>query len=219
MKVLLMGASGMLGQGILRECLLDDSVDKVLSITRRASSCAHAKFSEIVLADLTRIGQLGRDLEGYDACFDSLGVSSAGMSEAEYTRQTYDLTLTIAKALVQRNPGMTFIYVSGAGTDAGEHGRVMWARVKGRTENALLGLGFKSAYMFRPAAIQPLHGARSKTPAYRLLYALMGPIMPLLKRAWPQYITTTEQVARAMLSVARNGAPKRVLESDDINAL
>jgi uncharacterized protein YbjT (DUF2867 family) len=219
MKVMLLGASGMVGQGVLRECLLDNGVEKVLSIGRSASACTHAKFAEIVLADLTRIEGLGSALEGYDVCFDSLGASSAGMSEADYTQQTYELTLTIARTLVSRNPGMTFIYVSGARTDSSERGRVMWARVKGRTENALLALPFKAAYMFRPAAIQPLHGVRSKTAAYRVFYALLEPIMPFLKRAWPQYVTTTEQVARAMLKVAREGAPERVLETADINAL
>jgi uncharacterized protein YbjT (DUF2867 family) len=219
MKVMLFGASGMVGQSILRECLLDDGVQKVLSVGRSAIGCTHSKFVEIVLADLMRIADVDRALEGYDTCFDSLGVSSAGMSEARYTQQTYELTLTIANALVSRNASMTFIYVSGAGTDSSERGRVMWARVKGRTENALLALPFKGAYMFRPGAIQPLHGARSKTAAYRVFYTVLGPIMPLLKRAWPQYVTTTEQIARAMLQVAREGAPKRVLESSDINAV
>jgi uncharacterized protein YbjT (DUF2867 family) len=219
MKVMLFGASGMVGQGVLRECLLDDGVEKVLAVGRSASGCTHAKFAEIVLADLTRIAELGSALEGYDACFDSLGASSAGMSEADYTQQTYELTLTIARALVARNPGMTFIYVSGARTDSSERGRVMWARVKGRTENALLALAFKAAYMFRPAVIQPLHGVRSKTAVYRVFYAVLGPLMPLLQRAWPQYVTTTEQIGRAMLKVAREGAPKRVLETSEINAL
>jgi uncharacterized protein YbjT (DUF2867 family) len=219
MKVMLFGASGMVGQGVLRECLLDDRVEKVLAVGRSASGCTDVKFAEIVLADLSRIGDLGSALEGYDACFDSLGASAAGMSEADYTRQTYELTLTIARALVTHNPGMTFIYVSGAGTDASERGRVMWARVKGRTENALLALPFKAAYMFRPAVIQPLHGVRSKTAFYRAFYAVLGPLMPLLQRAWPRYVTTTEQVGRAMLRVAREGAPKGVLETSDINAL
>jgi uncharacterized protein YbjT (DUF2867 family) len=219
MKVVLLGASGMVGQGVLRECLLDDGVEKVLSVGRSASGCTHAKFAEIVLADLTRIEDLDSALEGYDACFDTLGASSAGMSEADYVQQTYELTLTIAKALVTRNPGMTFVYVSGAGADSSERGRVMWARVKGRTENALLALPFKAAFMFRPAVIQPLHGVRSKTAVYRVFYAVLRPLMPLLRRAWPQYVTTTEQVGRAMLKVAREGAPKRVLETSDINAL
>lgn len=219
MKVMLFGASGMVGQGVLRECLLDDGVEQVLSVGRSASGRTHAKLAEIRLADLLRIEELGSTLEGFDACFDCLGVSAAGMSEADYTHQTYELTSTIANALVTRAPGMTFIYVSGAGTDSSERGRAMWARVKGRTENALLALPFKAAYMFRPAAIQPLHGVRSRTPAYRVFYALLGPLMPLLKRALPQYVTTTEQIGRAMLKVAREGAPKRVLETSDINAL
>jgi len=219
MKIILIGASGMVGQGILRECLLDDGVQKVLSIARSAIGCVHAKFTQIVLTDLMRIGDLDHALEGYDACFDSLGASSAGMSEATYTHQTYELTLTIAKSLLLHNTGMTFVYVSGAGTDSSERGRVMWARVKGRTENALLALPFKAAYMFRPALIQPLNGARSKTPAYRALYALLAPIITPLKRWWPQYVTTTEQIARAMLRVARDGASKNILETSDINAL
>ncbi|HLX11093.1 MAG TPA: NAD(P)H-binding protein [Thermoanaerobaculia bacterium] len=219
MRVMLFGASGMVGQGVLRECLLDAGVEQVLAIGRTASGSTHAKLAEIVLTDLGRIEELGGALAGYDACFDSLGGSAAGRSEADYTRQTYDLTLTIAKALVTRNPGMTFIYVSGAGTDATERGPVMWARVKGRTENALLALPFKTAIMFRPAVIQPLHGIRSKTVAYRVFYTLLGPLLPLLKRAWPGYVTTTEQIGRAMLRVAREGAPKRVLETADINAL
>jgi uncharacterized protein YbjT (DUF2867 family) len=219
MKVMLFGSSGMVGQGVLRECLLDDGVEKVLSIGRSASGRTHAKLAEIVLADLTRIEDLGAALEGYDACFDSLGVSSAGMSEARYSQQTYELTSTIAKALVTRNRGMTFIYVSGAGTDSSERGRVMWARVKGRTENALLALPFKAAFMFRPAVIQPLHGVRSRTASYRAFYTLLGPLMPLLRRAFPQFLTTTEQVGKAMLKVARDGAPQRVLQTSDINAL
>jgi uncharacterized protein YbjT (DUF2867 family) len=194
-------------------------VHKVLSIGRSSIRCAHPKFTQIVLTDLMRIGDLDHAPEGYDACFDSLGASSAGMSEASYTRQTYELTLTIAKSLLLHNAGMTFVYISGAGTDSSERGRVMWARVKGRTENALLALPFKAAYMFRPALIQPLNGARSKTPAFRVLYALLGPIIPPLKRLWPQYVTTTEQIARAMLRVARDGASKRILETSDINAL
>lgn len=221
MKVILFGASGMVGQGVLRECLIDPRVDAVLSIGRSALPILSPppKFKEIVLADLGRIDELGRVIEGFDACFDCLGLSSAGMSEAKYTELTFDLTMRIAKAVAARNPGMTFIYVSGAGTDPTEHGRIMWARVKGRTENALQRLPFKAAVMFRPAVIQPLHGIRSKTASYRILYRLLGPLLPLSRRLWPKYVTTTEQVGRAMLTVARFGAPKSVLESADINAI
>jgi uncharacterized protein YbjT (DUF2867 family) len=158
-------------------------------------------------------------LAGYDACFFCLGVSAAGMSEAAYARVTYDLTLAVAETLARLNPGMTFVYVSGMGTDASEHGRVMWARVKGRTENALLRLPFRGAYMFRPGFIQPLHGIRSKTRLYRAVYAVTTPLFPLLKMLGPGAITTTEQVGRAMIAVARDGYPKRVLEQRDINAL
>ncbi len=219
MKVIILGASGMVGQGVLRECLIDPGVQRVLCIGRSATAGSNPKLKEIVLEDFNRIADLGSALDGYDACFDSLGPSSAGMSEARFTELTYDLTLTMAKALLVRNPHMTFVYVSGAGTDSSERGPVMWARVKGRTENALLKLPFKAAFMFRPAAIQPLHGVKSKTALYRHLYTLTGPLLPLLRRLWPRYVTTTEQVGRAMIRVVRNGAPEGVLESADINAL
>jgi uncharacterized protein YbjT (DUF2867 family) len=219
MKVMLFGASGMVGQGVLRECLLDAGVEKVLAVGRGASGSAHAKLADLVVADLSRIADRADELRGYDACFFCLGVSSAGMSEAEYTRITYEFTLAIATTLARLNPGMTFIYVSGAGTDSSERGRVMWARVKGMTENALLRLPFKAAFMLRPALIQPLHGIRSKTASYRLFYSLTGPLLPLLKLLAPGQITTTEQMGRAMIALARNGGPQHVLETRDINAL
>lgn len=149
----------------------------------------------------------------------ALGVSSAGMKEGDYARITYGFTMAAAETLSRLNPQMTFVYVSGAGTDSTEQGRSMWARVKGRTENALLRLPFKAAYMFRPGAIEPLHGVRSKTMAYQLFYTLLKPVLPLLRRAFPNLITTTEQVGQAMLAVARRGAPKRILESRDIVAV
>jgi len=139
------------------------------------------------------------------------------MREAEYSRITYDFTLAAAETLVKLNPGMTFIYVSGASTDSSERGGSMWARVKGKTENALLRLPFKAAYMFRPGAIQPLHGIKSKTRSYRILYGLMAPLMPALNAWFPKYVTTTEKLGRAMLRVAKVGADKRVLENLDIN--
>lgn len=211
MHVILFGATGMVGQGVLRECLLDPRVTRVVSIGRSAIGEKHAKLQEIVHADLFDITSL--DLRDFDACFFCLGVSSAGMSEESYRRITYDLTLSVAKTLVKQNPEMTFIYVSGAGTG----GKSMWARVKGDTENALLQLGFKAAYMFRPALIQPMHGIKSRTASYRVFYAITKPLMPLLRR-FPKYVTTTEQLGRAMINVAANGAPTNVLESEDINA-
>jgi uncharacterized protein YbjT (DUF2867 family) len=219
MNVILFGASGMVGQGVLRECLLDPEVVTVLSIVRKSTGQQHAKLREIVHQDFFDFSSLEPELSGFDACFFCLGVSSVGMSEEDYRRITYDITLAAAKALVKLDPHMTFVYVSGAGTDSSEHGRVMWARVKGQTENALLRLSFKAAYMFRPALIVPLHGIKSKTRLYRVCYAVLTPLLPLLKRLMPRCVTTTEKLGRAMLIVAKQGAPKRVLESSDINKL
>jgi uncharacterized protein YbjT (DUF2867 family) len=216
MNVLIFGATGMVGQGVLRECLLDPDVQLVQTIGRSPTGLEHAKLREIVHRDMTSYASLDDQLSGFNACFFCLGVSSSGMKEDEYERITYSITIAAAEALSRLNPQMTFIYVSGAGTDSSERGRIMWARVKGRTENALLRLAFKAAYMFRPGVIEPLHGVRSKTPAYRIGYALMGPLLPLLRRVFPNSILTTEQIGLAMLSVAKHGAPKRVLESKDI---
>lgn len=215
-KAIIFGATGMVGQGVLRECLRDADVERVLLIGRSASGVRDAKVTEIVQADLTEYAASAEQLRGYDACFFCLGVTSAGMSEAEYRRVTYDLTLAAARALVAVNPGMTFIYISGTGTDATEKGRMMWARVKGATENALLALPFKAAYMFRPGFIQPLHGIKSKTGWYAALYAISGPLYPLLRLAIGKYMTTTEELGRAMLCVAKRGATARVIESADI---
>jgi uncharacterized protein YbjT (DUF2867 family) len=209
----------MVGQGVLRECLLDSGVESVLAIVRNATGQRHAKLQELVHQDFFDFSAIGSRLSGYDASFFCLGVSSAGMNEADYQRVTYDITLSAAKTLVERNPAMTFVYVSGAGTDGTGRGRTMWARVKGRTENALLELPFHGAYMFRPAFIQPGPGIASKTRSYRVLYALFGPLFPLLRTLFPGFVTTTEEVGRAMLEVAKHGAPKRVLENADIIAL
>jgi uncharacterized protein YbjT (DUF2867 family) len=219
MKVILFGATGMVGQGVLRECLLDPRVERVLTVGRSATGQSHAKLQELVHTDLYDFSGIEDALSGYDACFFCLGVSSAGMKEPEYRRVTYDLTLAAAQTLARRNPNMTFLYVSGAGTDSTEKGRSMWARVKGETENALLKLPFKAAYMLRPAFIQPMHGIQSKTRLYRALYAIMGPLYPLWKTLLPKYVTTTEQLGRAMLRIARGGALKHVLENQELNAL
>jgi uncharacterized protein YbjT (DUF2867 family) len=209
----------MVGQGVLRECLLASDVDAVLAIGRTATGQQHAKLQEIISTDLFDISAIESHLSGFDACFFCLGVSAAGMSEQDYRRLTYDLTISVAKTLVRLNPGMTFIYVSGAGTDSSERSRMMWARVKGRTENDLLKLPFRAAYMFRPGYIQPLHGIRTKTKWYGALYAMMGPLYPIWKRFLPKYVTTTECVGRAILNVVRHDAPKRLLENQDINGL
>ena len=217
MKVVLFGGSGMVGQGVLRECLLDGDVDSVVSIVRSATGTSHPKLREIVHRDFFDFSAIESELAGADACFFTLGVSVAGMSEEAYRRVTYDLTLAAATTLQRLNPKLTFVYVSGTGTDSTERGRALWARVKGATENALLAM-FPNAYMFRPALIQPMHGIRSKTRSYRLFYAIARPFFPIL-RTFPNYVTTTERLGRAMLAVAKHGAPKRVLESADINAV
>jgi uncharacterized protein YbjT (DUF2867 family) len=219
MKVLLFGATGMIGQGVLRECLLDPDVESVVTLGRTKTGQPHAKLREIEHKDLMDYTAIADQLTGFDACFFCLGVSSAGMDEASYTRITYDVTLAAAEALAKQSPGMTFVYVSGQSTDGTERGRTMWARVKGKTENALLRLPFKAAYMFRPGFIQPLHGIRSKTGVYRVMYTLIGPLIPLLKAAFPKAVLTTEQIGLAMLVVAKRGAPKKVLEPGDIAAL
>jgi uncharacterized protein YbjT (DUF2867 family) len=216
MRVLIFGATGMVGQGVLRECLLDPDIEAVQTVGRSSTGAPHAKLREVVQPDLFHYSRIETELIGFDACFFCLGVSSAGMSEQQYENMTYTLTLAAAEALSRLNSAMTFVYVSGAGTDSSEKGRVMWARVKGKTENALLRLPFKAAYMFRPGIIQPVHGARSKTTAYRIGYALAKPVLPLLRRLFPRYILTTEEIGRAMIHVAKQGAPKKVLETWDI---
>jgi uncharacterized protein YbjT (DUF2867 family) len=209
----------MVGQGVLRECLLDDDVEAVLAVVRSPTGQRHPKLQEIVHADFSDFSAIADRLSGFDACFFCLGVSSAGMGEAHYRRVTFDITLAAAKILADRNPAMTFVYVSGAGTDSTERGRTMWARVKGKTENALLALPFPAAYMFRPAFIQPGPGIVSRTRSYRILYAVFGPLLPVLRALFPRFVTTTEEVGRAMLEVAKHGVPKRVIENADIIAL
>ncbi len=219
MKVIVVGASGMVGQGVLRECLLDPDVERVLVVGRRASGKTDAKLVERTVPDLTDLSSLEGELAGYDACFFCLGVTSAGLKEPEYRKVTYDITAAFAATLARKSPGLTFVFVSGRGTDSTERGPVMWARVKGAAENVVLKAGFKAVYLFRPGIIQPLHGARSRTAAYRFLYVVLTPLVWLLKAVTPSSITTTERVGIAMLEAARRGAPKTILENADINAL
>jgi uncharacterized protein YbjT (DUF2867 family) len=217
MNVILFGATGMVGQGVLRECLLDPDVHQILSVVRTPTQQQHPKLRELVHTDFFDYSAIESQLTGFDACLFSLGVSSAGMDEAKYKHLTYDLTLAAATTLARLNPSMTFLYVSGASTDSTERGRSMWARVKGKTENDLLKLPFHAAYMFRPGVIQPLHGIRSKTKLYQTVYTILNPILPLLKSVFPQYVTTTEELGRAMLRVAKHGYPQPILETKDIN--
>lgn len=219
MNVILFGATGMVGGGVLRECLLDPDVQRVVSVVRAATGQQHPKLRELVHRDFHEFSSVEGELSGLDACFFCLGVTSAGRSEAEYTSVTYDITVAAAEPLARLNPGITFIFVSGAGSDSTERGRVMWARVKGKAENAVLRLPVAASYVFRPAFIRPLHGVISRTWGYRVALAFAKPLLPFIVRRFPKYATTTEQIGRAMLGVARHGAPKRVLESEDINAV
>ncbi|MFO0553465.1 MAG: hypothetical protein U0271_34095 [Polyangiaceae bacterium] len=228
MKVLLLGATGMIGQGVLRTCLLDPGVERVVVLGRSGAPALRAgdpaeqhlgKIHEVKHADLLEMAPVAAELRDVDACFYCLGVSAAGMSEADYKRVTYDYAVSVARALLAESPQATFVFVSGGGTDSTEKGGTMWARVKGMTENAILAMPFKASFAFRPALIRPVHGERSRTTSYRVLYAGLSPLMPLLQRALPKHVTTTERVGRAMLAVARTGSSKRVLENQDINEL
>jgi uncharacterized protein YbjT (DUF2867 family) len=223
MKILIFGATGMVGQGVLLECLRDSGIELVVTVGRTQSASRNPalpidKLRELVQHDLADLSPIEAELAGFDACFFTLGVSSGGMKEADYDRITCGLTLTAAETLSRLNPGMTFIYVSGAGTDSTEQGRVMWARVKGHTENALLLLPL-SAYMFRPGIIQPLDGIKSKTTAYRIAYTLMKPLLPLLHWALPNQVLSTREIGQAMLAVAKRGYASRIMETTDIRAV
>jgi uncharacterized protein YbjT (DUF2867 family) len=214
MKVVLFGATGMAGQGVLRECLRDEGVEFVLAIGRSSTGQTHPKLRELIRKDLFDFSLDDANLQGYDTCFFCLGVSAAGMNEGDYTRITFDLTMGWAQALAAINPAMTFVYVSGAGTG----GKAMWAQVKKRTEDALLAL-FASAYMFRLGALRARHGEVSKTRWTRIAYAVFRPLLPLIRAIAPDTVIDTDELGRAMIRVARQGAPKRVLENRDLRAL
>ena len=219
MKVLLFGATGMIGQAVLQECLRDPGVSQIIAVGRRPTGVSDRKLIDVVASDVTQLSPHEAELRDVDACLFCLGVTSLGLSEDEYSRLTFDVTLAVARQLVRINLHMTFIYVSGAGTDSTERGRVMWARVKGRTENALLTLGFHAAYMFRPGAVIPLHGIRSRTAWYNAVYTLIRPLATPLIRLSPTHVTTSDRLARAMLVVARDGYSSPIVESPDINRL
>jgi uncharacterized protein YbjT (DUF2867 family) len=214
MRVIVFGATGMVGQGVLRECLLAPDVTDVLVVTRTATGVEHAKLREALLDDFTELGPIAGDLAGYDACFYCLGVSSVGMDEAAYTRVSYDFPMAAARALAPLNPEMTFVYVSGEGTDA--NSRLMWSRVKGRTEREVMEM-FRNGYAFRPGFIQPTHGARSKTGWYNTAYTVIAPLVPMFRRIAPRYVTTTDEVGRAMLRAARGGYQDRVVTTADMH--
>lgn len=218
-KILIFGATGMVGQGVLRECLAAEDVAQVTVVGRSPLAQQHAKLQQLLQNDLSDLQPLAAQLQGYDACLFCLGVTSSGLSEAQYSRLTYDLTLNTARLLSSLNPQMTFIYVSGVGTDSSEKGRSMWARVKGRTENDLQKLPFRAALLFRPGIIQPLHGIRSKTKAYQLFYDVFGPVLTLVRRLFPNALVTTEDLGNAMLNGVRYLKGNHVLEPKDIAVL
>ena len=219
MKVLLFGATGMIGQAVLHECLRDPGVSRIIAIGRHPTGVSDPKLVDVVESDVSQLASHESELREVDACLFCLGVTSLGLTEADYARLTYDLTLAVARQLVRINLHMTFIYVSGAGTDSTEGGRVMWARVKGRTENALLTLGFHAAYMFRPGAVIPLRGIRSRTAWYNAVYTFIRPLAAPLIRLSPAHVTTSDRLARAMLAVARHGFSSPIVESSDINTI
>ena len=220
MNVIIFGGTGMVGQGVLQECLRADAVERVLVVGRATVGVRHPKLRELLRPDVADLGEAADagELSGYDACFFCLGVSSVGMKEAAYRAVTHDLTLAVARVLCERNPGLVFSYVSGAGTDSTEQGRSMWARVKGKTENDLLALPM-DAYMFRPGYIQAGPGVVSKTALYRVLYRVISPAYPLLRRLFPNAVTSSDAIGRAMVAVAGSGADSRVLGPREINAL
>jgi len=219
MRVIVTGATGMVGRGVLLECLAHPDVERVLSLGRSPLGMTHPKLEEVVQPDLFHLEAVEPRLAGYDACFFCLGVSSVGMKEADYARVTHDLTIGVARVLLRLDPGLVLVYVSGAGTDSTEKGSTMWARVKGRTENDLLAMGFKAAFMFRPSYIHPMKGVQSRTALYRALVPLVKPLYPVLRVLFPGQVTTTEKVGLAMIHAAQRGCSKRVLDPRDINAL
>jgi len=221
MRVLLFGASGMVGGGVLRECLLSKDVDQVVSVGRSALPLTHPKLVQLVrsnsAANPSAISD--DDLRGIDACFFCLGVSASGMTEEQYTAVTYQLTLSVAERLSGLNPNATFVYVSGAGADSSEQGSSMWARVRGKTENALFRLPFKRVHAIRPAIIQPLNNAVSKTGSYRVFYKVVGPLLTAGRKLFPSRVLSTEVIGQAMLQIARHGAATPVLEAPAIYAV
>ena len=218
LNVIITGSTGMVGKGVLLECIDSPDVESILVINRSPVDVVHPKIKEIIHKDFFDWSGIRDQLSGYNTSFFCMGVSSAGMKEADYRRMTYDLTLGFAKVVLFLNPTMTFCYVSGAGTDSSEKGRMMWARVKGKTENDLLSLGFAAAYMFRPGYIHPMRGIKSKTRLYNTFYTFLKPLYGLLKRM-PKYVTNNVTIGKAMIAVGLKGYSKGILESIDINKI
>lgn len=214
-KVIITGTTGMVGEGVLQECLINPEVESVLIVNRREYPLQHPKLRQVILSDILEIDQMGNDLLDYNACYFCAGVSSVGMDEEEYTKMTYDLTLSFAQKLVKINSDITFCYVSGSGTDSSEKGRSMWARVKGKTENDLMKLPFKAVYNFRPAFMRPTPGAKNVRPLFRFITSLY----PILRPFSKTYFLTLEEVGKAMITVSIHGYNKHILETQDISFL
>lgn len=213
-SAIITGVTGMVGEGVLHECLNDPDVERVLIINRRPSGFSHPKLKEIVHKDFFNLAPVKDQLARYNACYFCLGVSSVGMKEDEYRRMTYDLTLHMARTLAPLNPDMTFCYVSGSGTDSTEQGRLMWARVKGKTENDIMKLPFKAAYMFRPGYLHPTPGLKNVNKYYKYVTWMY----PLLRKLFPGTASTLAELGQAMLKVTKHGYPKPILEVKDIHA-
>ncbi|KAA3602047.1 MAG: epimerase [Calditrichaeota bacterium] len=218
-KAIITGSTGMVGKGILLECLENPNVETVLVVNRKTIGTKHEKLKEIIHKDFYNLEEIENELEDYNACYFSLGISSIGMSEEDYTKITYDLAINFAKTLLEKNKEMTFCYVSGAGTDSSEKGKTMWARVKGKTENAILAMPFKNSFAFRPAYIQPIGEVKSKTRLYDFGIQIAKHLYPILKVIFPNHTTTSQAIGKAMINVVLNGYEQRVIESKDINIL
>jgi uncharacterized protein YbjT (DUF2867 family) len=218
LKVIITGASGMVGKGVLLECLDNDVVEKVVTLNREPVGHEHSKHTQIIVPSFQQLDSIKEEIQNFDACYFCAGVTSVGKSEQEYEQITYDLTLNVAKWFIDHSPSSIFCYVSGTGTDSSENGRSMWARVKGKTENALLNMNFRSAYMFRPGYIQPLRGIRSKTGWYNALYSLFWPVYLILKFI-PGAATNTSNMGKAMLAVTLTTPDERILHNRDIDRL
>ncbi len=215
-KVIITGATGMIGKGVLLECLDHEVISEVMVIGRKSMNINHPKLKELVHKDFTNFYEVRDQLSGYDACYFCLGISAAGLNEEQYKKITYDFTLSLANTLVDISPDMTFVYVSGEGTDSTEKGRMMWARVKGKTENDLLNLGFKQAYMFRPGAIIPLRGIKSRTKSYQFMYDYFMWLVKGIKAISPNSVVNTTQIGLAMINAMLKGYNKKVLKPKDI---
>lgn len=216
MKVIITGATGMIGRGVLLECLVNNEVTKILVIGRQSVNMTHAKLEEQLVSDFTNFEPYKSSLSDYDACYYCLGISAAGLDEAAYTKITYDYTLNLAHVLLDLNSQFTFIYVSGEGTDSSEKSRMMWARVKGKTENDLLGLGFKQSYMYRPGMIIPLNGIKSRTKLYQFMYDYFMWLVKLIKLIAPNSVVNTTQIGQSMINVTKSGYDKSIIYPRDM---